>query len=185
MYDFSCVPQQVTVTLSGGEEDCTGLSGSYPMYQRIRTDAPEDAPPNTEDFVQKFSWVTDPITCPHSATTKIVLELECSGTGKDDIDEVPQFLMRCVQWNTAAARGSNIGFDRDDPDTTEDATQTTDDNVSEGVCKSGTCNPLVLNFPNLREDNYNSAAGNACCDGFIISGESYQPDYSWTVAVTL
>lgn len=184
VFDYSCVPEQVTITLDGGEVNCSGLSGSYTMYQRLRTDAPEDAPPTSYPYPEKFSWVTNPITCPYSSTTKIAFELQCTGTGKDDIDTVPQFNLYCIQWNTAAARGSNIGFDPADPDTIETASQAAFDNVSYGVCKAGTCNPLYMEFPDLIEDNYNSDEGNACCDGAINSGGSYQPSYRWSVVVT-
>jgi hypothetical protein len=183
-FDYACIPEEIQVTLTSDSEICSGIDGTYPMYQRVRFDGPEDAPPSVSPTPQKISWVTDPIACPESDSFAFVLELECIGTGKDDIGSVPQFAMNCIVWNTAAARGSNFGFDCDDPDTTQCATATAFENVSVSVCKQGTCNPIVLEFPDLRENFYNLAEGNSCCGGYVDSGGAFEPDVRISVVVT-
>jgi hypothetical protein len=183
-FDYACIPEEINVTLTSDSEICSGIDGTYPMHQRSRTDAPEDAPPSVNDTPQKISWVTDPIACPESTSFAFVLELECIGTGKDDIDAVPQFQMNCIVWNTTAARGSNFGFDCDDADTTQCATASASENVSVGVCKQGTCNPISLEFPDLRENFYNSPEGNSCCGGKVDSGGTFEPDVRISVVVT-
>lgn len=181
--EYQCLPQEINVTLTGDSE-CSGIDGTYIMKQRDRSDAPLDAAPSVDLYPEKVSWITDPITCPDSTTQKFILELRCIGTGKADIDEVPQFTMVCVAWNTAGSPGSNFGFDCDDPDTTDCAVAGTD-NISEASCVSGTCDPLSLTFPDLRENSYNQSAGNSCCGGFVDSGGSFEPDVRIGVEVTI
>jgi len=183
--EYSCLPQEVTINLSP-DSICSGLPSTVKAYQSIRTDAPSDADPNVEKWPEKVYWVTDPISCPEGAGFKFTLELACVGTGKDDIGEVPQFQMTCIVRNSPNAIGSNFGFDPDDPDTIDTANPGPgDDNISIAVCSSGTCDPLNLQFPDLRESSYNSAYGNSCCGGYVDSGGSYEPDVRIGVSVTV
>ena len=182
-YEIKCIPNVLYVTLTAEQEDCDALSGTYAMYQRFRTDGPQDAPASSEASPQKFTWVTDPIGCPASINYGFTLELECNIS--NEIVTTPEFIMRCIAYAEGAARDTNFGFDADDPDTNIPAQAAIPDkHISEAFCKSGTCEPIVLNFPDLRENDYSVGGSGSCCGGFVNSGGSFEPDIRFTVVVT-
>lgn len=189
-YEYSCVPKTIHVTI-GSDAACTGLAGTYAMFQRIRRDAPTDQPPDVDNFQQKFSWVTNPIICPQDPDYQFVLELICLGNSKEDATAVPNFQLNCIKYadgGLANVADSNFGFDPTDPFTITGGTTIAAGNVSEAACKSGSCDPLNLAFPKLIENSYSAgdpATGTvACCGGYVSSGGAYEPSVSFTVTVT-
>jgi hypothetical protein len=173
----TCLPEELTLVLEG--DGC--ISGEYEMFQEFPTEISNSgiiSSPSTE----KNYWVSEAVPCTASGTDLILrFALECI---LDESQTYPSYRMTVVRYGDTNPNCAAFGFDRNDEFTESAAIPSIQTSVARSK-PSSTCDPLMLEFPGLCEDQYNcNRNSGSCCGGGIESESGEDPPLCFSVTVT-
>lgn len=162
-----CIPKVLYLTLGG-----TGLcfDGTVEMNQVIVQHFDVNSAPTLIDVPRKFTWATDPITCPSQPTVSFSLILTCNVDLSSEAG-YPRFELELRRYGDLTNCFA-FGFDLDDPDTGDTERGTEDLNSVAYSRSTSTCDPFYLEFPCLVDDNFAcNETTPSCCGGYVQSGD--------------
>lgn len=184
-----CWPDQLTLTLTGS---CPNIPDTYTLYQRRETSGATDfSDPLIQPSENLRSWFSDTIDM---GDYYFAWKLDCE-YAFNALYELTYPVMRLslIFWvdfgdpfPIYADISDTIGFDDSYPETISAVTEIPAHNRTEAATlSSSTCNPIVLNFPPIKEYHLVFGSAESFCAGPLTSddpdGEQFFYEFTPTV----